>query len=668
LNTLWTKEELDAHLPAEMKKYIAENEIKFYTINATEIANEIGLGNRINMIMQSAFFKLAEVISVEDAVAELKKAIDKSYGNKGEKIVKMNEAAVDKGVTDIVEIEVPASWKALNAEKSEEASDKPEFITNVVEPINRQEGDSLPVSTFAGREDGTFPLGTSAYEKRGIAVNVPEWQADKCIQCNQCAFVCPHASVRPFLVNESEKANAPETFDTLKATGKGFEGLEYRIQVSTLDCTGCGNCADVCPAKEKALIMKPIGTQTDVQIPNWDYAIKNIKIKDTLMDKKTVKGSQFAMPYLEFSGACAGCGETAYAKAVTQLYGDRMMIANATGCSSIWGASAPATVYCQDANGRGPSWANSLFEDNAEYGFGMAMGVNQLRLGIKEKMDALMAKDCMDEAAKEAMKNWIATMEDGDVSREASDKVVAALEAVSCSSCEADIKDILDKKDYLVKKSVWIIGGDGWAYDIGYGGLDHVLASGEDVNVLVFDTEVYSNTGGQSSKSTPTAAIAKFAAAGKNVKKKDLGMIAATYGYVYVAQVSMGANKNQFMKALVEAESYKGPSLIIAYAPCINHGIKAGMGKTIEQEKKAVDAGYWHLYRFDPRLKEAGKNPFVLDSKEPTESFRDFILSEVRYTSLQLQFPDVAEALFVKAEKDAKERYAGYKRMAEMQY
>lgn len=669
LNTLWNAEELDRYLPGEMKKYIADNEINFYTINATEIAEKLGLENRTNMIMQSAFFKLAEVIPLDDAVRFSKEAIYETYGNKGDKIVQMNEDAVDKGITELVKIGIPAAWSDMAAKDNNANSDKPDFIKNVLEPMNRQEGDALPVSTFVGREDGTFPMGTSAYEKRGIAVNVPEWQKENCIQCNQCAFVCPHAVIRPFLVNDTEKAAAPETFETIKATGKGFEGLEYRIQISSLDCTGCGNCADICPAKQKALIMKPIASQTENQIPNWDYAIKNISIKDNLMDKKTLKGSQFAFPYLEFSGACAGCGETPYAKVITQLYGDRMMIANATGCSSIWGASAPSTVYCQDTNGKGPSWANSLFEDNAEYGYGMTMGVNQIRSGIKDKMETLIGKDCLDGSVKEVLSAWIQTMEDGETSKETSAKVVEALESVkSCDGCENEIKDILEKKDYLIKKSVWIIGGDGWAYDIGYGGLDHVLASGEDVNVLVFDTEVYSNTGGQSSKATPTAATAKFAAAGKHVKKKDLGMIATTYGYIYVAQVAMGSNKNQFMKAIVEAESYKGPSLIIAYAPCINHGIMEGMGRTQYQEKRAVDSGYWHLYRFDPRLKEEGKNPFVLDSKEPTESFRDFLMSEVRYTTLKRQFPDVAEELFAKAEKDAKERYNSYKRMVEMKY
>jgi pyruvate-ferredoxin/flavodoxin oxidoreductase len=669
LNTLWNADELDKYLPSEMKKYIADNEINFYTINATEIAEKLGLENRTNMIMQSAFFKLAEVIPLDDAVKFSKEAIYETYGNKGDQIVKMNEDAVDKGITELVKIEIPSTWSGSASKDENGSSDRPEFIKNVLDPMNRQEGDALPVSTFVGREDGTFPMGTSAYEKRGIAVNVPEWQKENCIQCNQCAFVCPHAVIRPFLVNEAEKSAAPDTFETIKATGKGFEGLEYRIQISSLDCTGCGNCADICPAKQKALVMKPIASQTEIQIPNWEFAIKNIGIKDNLMDKKTLKGSQFAFPYLEFSGACAGCGETPYAKVITQLFGDRMMIANATGCSSIWGASAPSTVYCQDANGKGPSWANSLFEDNAEYGYGMTMGVNQIRSSIKDKMHTLLGKDCLDETVKEALKTWLQTMDDGDNSKDSSAKVVEALQSVkSCEGCESEIKDILDKKDYLVKKSVWIVGGDGWAYDIGYGGLDHVLASGEDVNVLVFDTEVYSNTGGQSSKATPTAATAKFAAAGKQVKKKDLGLIATTYGYIYVAQVAMGSNKNQFMKAIVEAESYKGPSLIIAYAPCINHGIMEGMGRTQNQMKRAVDSGYWHLYRFDPRLKEEGKNPFVLDSKEPTESFRDFLLSEVRYTTLQRQFPDVAEELFVKAEKDAKERYNSYKRMVEMKY
>ncbi len=670
LNTMWTAEDLDSNLPAEMKKYIATNDIKFYTIDATKIANELGLGNRTNMIMQSAFFKLADVIPVDEAVGYLNDSIVKSYGKKGDAIVNMNKSAVEKGITELVKVEVPESWKTASETASEVTEEsRPEFIKNVADVMNKQEGDKLPVSTFVGTEDGTFPMGTSAYEKRGIAVTVPEWIPENCIQCNQCAFVCPHAVIRPMLLNKEEKENAPESFKTIKATGKGFEDLEYRLQISTLDCTGCGNCADICPAKNKALVMEPIATQADEQIPNWDYATNNVTIKDTLMDKNTVKGSQFCKPYFEFSGACAGCGETAYIKAVTQLFGDRMMIANATGCSSIWGASAPATPFCKDVNGRGPSWANSLFEDNAEFGLGMFIGVNQMRDAIQMSMEKLISLDVAAEV-KDACANWIANKELGEQSKEASAKVLAVLEGFKpcCDECSKAVKEILDKKDYLVKKSQWIIGGDGWAYDIGYGGLDHVLASGEDVNVFVLDTEVYSNTGGQSSKATPTASVAKFAASGKRVKKKDLGMIAATYGYVYVAQVAIGADKNQYMKALKEAESYNGPSLIIAYAPCINHGIKAGMGKTVEREKKAVEAGYWHLYRFNPLLKEEGKNPFILDSKEPKASFREFLEGEVRYTSLQNSFPEISEELFAKAEEDAKERYEGYKRMAEMKF
>ncbi len=667
LNTQWSVEELDNKLPADLKKYIADNDIKFYAINAYDIADEVGLGNRINMVMQSAFFGLAEVIEVDKAMEYLKEAVVKAYGSKGEKIVSMNHKAIDKGIEALVKVEVPASWSNEAVEEVAATTEEPGFIKNILRPINAQKGDDLPVSVFKGTEDGTFAAGSSAYEKRGIAVNVPEWQIDSCIQCNQCSYVCPHAAIRPFLATEEERANAPETFKTKKALGKGMDGLEYRMQVSTLDCTGCGNCADICPSKEKSLVMNLLGTQ-EQEIANWDYAVNNVTYKDNLMGKNTVKGSQFAQPLFEFSGACAGCGETPYMKAVTQLYGDRMMIANATGCSSIWGGSAPSTPYTKNAEGKGPAWANSLFEDNAEYGYGMAIASKKIReklqFLIEEALELEIPAD-----VKEAFKGWIEVMNEGEASKVASVDVVAAIEGNSFEGKAKEIVDeIIEKKDYLVKKSVWIVGGDGWAYDIGYGGLDHVLASGEDVNVIVFDTEVYSNTGGQASKATPTAATAKFAAAGMRTKKKDLGMIAAQYGYVYVAQTGMGANQNQFMKALVEAESYKGPSLVICYAPCIAHGIKAGMGKTQDRTKLAVEAGYWHLWRFDPRRKEAGGNPFVLDSKEPTMDFKEFLRGEVRYTSLESGFPEVAATLFEKAEEDAKDRYGNYKRMVEMKY
>lgn len=666
LNCNWSDAELTHHLPAAMKRYIAKNDINFYSIDATEIASEIGLGNRINMVMQAAFFKLANVIPVEDAVKYLKEAVEHSYGKKGEKIVSMNNAAIDRGITDIKKVEVPADW----ADAKDDTNTKlevPEFIEEILIPMTRQEGDDLPVSAFSGIEDGTFPAGTSAYEKRGVAVQLPLWKHENCIQCNQCSFVCPHASIRPVLVNEEEKANAPEGFETLKAIGKGLEGLEYRIQLSPLDCMGCGNCADICPAKQKALVMLPFAEVADAETDKWNYFAK-LPVRDKLLSKESVKGSQFAKPYIEFSGACAGCGETPYIKLITQLYGDRMMIANATGCSSIWGASAPSTPYCADENGRGPSWANSLFEDNAEYGFGMFIATKQMREKIEDCANALLALSIPADL-KAALEGWLASKDDGNESRVASDKLMAVIDDLKTDDKEvADlVKDIADRKDFLVKKSVWALGGDGWAYDIGYGGLDHVLASGENVNILVFDTEVYSNTGGQSSKSTPVAAIAKFAASGKRIKKKDLGMMAMSYGYVYVAQVGMGADKNQFMKAVIEAEKYDGPSIIIAYAPCINHGIKKGMGKAQENIKDAVDAGYWHLYRFNPELKKEGKNPFTLDSKAPTTNFRDFILGQVRYSSLAQEFPEVADKLFEMSEENAKDRYESYKRLADHQ-
>ncbi|HEK5069048.1 TPA: pyruvate:ferredoxin (flavodoxin) oxidoreductase, partial [Clostridioides difficile] len=572
LNTIWDQAGLEEHLPAHMKQYIAKNDIKFYTVNAVKLGQEIGLGNRINMIMQSAFFKLAEIIPEEDAVKYLKDSIVKAYGKKGEKIVNMNYAAVDAGINALVKVEVPASWEnAVDADKGEVK--EPEFIKNILRPMTAQEGNNLPVSTFNGIEDGTFPCGTAAYEKRGIAVDVPEWIIDNCIQCNQCSFICPHSCIRPVLVTEEELANAPEGFEAKKALGKGLEGLKYRMQLSPLDCTGCGNCADICPAKEKALVMKPIDTQLDTELDNWAFAVNPDEVapKGDVMPANTVKGSQFRQPLMEFSGACAGCGETAYIKVVTQLYGDRMMIANATGCSSIWGASAPSIPYTCNHEGKGPSWANSLFEDNAEYGFGMYTAVKQIRNKIVDAMTELVSMDICEDA-KAVFTEWLDSRNDGEASKVASAKVVELLEKPACDCTDEKAKELVkaikDRKDYLVKRSQWILGGDGWAYDIGYGGLDHVLASGEDVNVLVFDTEVYSNTGGQASKATPAAAMAKFAASGKKSRKKDLGMMAMTYGNVYVAQVAMGADKNQFIKAVIEAEKHDGPSLIIAYAPC----------------------------------------------------------------------------------------------------
>lgn len=663
LNTIWTPEELDAKLPAKMKKYIAENDINFYIINGTKIGQDLGLGNRINMVMQSAFFKLSQVIPLEDAIKYMKEAIVKSYGKKGENVVKMNYAAVDAGVDALVKVDVPASWKDAVEVMDVVAAQEPDFIKNILRPMNALEGDKLPVSIFNGYENGTFEHGTSAYEKRGIAVNVPEWIKDKCIQCNQCSFVCPHAAIRPVLLTDEELAKAPfGEEDVLQGKGKGVDAFKYKMQVTPLDCTGCGNCADICPVK--ALEMKPIETQSK-EIENWKYAV-TVPVKSDVMEKTTLKGSQFQQPLLEFSGACAGCGETPYAKLVTQLFGDRMYIANATGCSSIWGASAPATPYTKNAAGKGPAWANSLFEDNAEFGYGMAIAGKQMRAKLTELVTELAAMN-IDAEVKAALNSWLETKEDGEANKAATAAVEAILgKDLGDAKANELLAGIADYKDQLIKKSYWIFGGDGWAYDIGYGGLDHVLASGENVNVLVFDTEVYSNTGGQSSKSTPTGAIAKFAASGKKVKKKDLGMMAASYGYVYVAQIAMGADKNQTLKAIQEAEKYDGPSLIIAYAPCVNHGIKIGMGKTITREKQAVDAGYWHLYRFNPELKAEGKNPFVLDSKEPSASFRDFLMGEVRYTSLTQTFPGLAEELFAKAEEEAKDRYLGYKKMAEM--
>jgi len=663
LNSIWTKEETVEHLPNHVKRYMAEHNINFYIINATKLAQEIGLGNRTNTIMQSAFFKIANIIPHDQAVEEMRKYIIKSFGRKGEEVVNMNFAAVEKG-SNVTKVEVKAEWAKLKDEAViDDRTGVPDFIRQVVEPINNLKGDDLPVSVFVGREDGTFPAGTSQFEKRGIAVNVPEWVADNCIQCNQCSYVCPHACIRPFLIDEDEAKALPEGTETIKATGKAFAGLQFKIQVSVLDCTGCGNCADVCPSKEKSLVMKPLETQ-DSEISRWDHLIKEISYKDTLVDKKkTVKNSQFAQPLFEFSGACAGCGETPYIKLITQLYGDQMIVANATGCSSIYGGSAPSTPYCTNSNGQGPAWANSLFEDNAEYGFGLATGVNKNRDRIKNIMIAAMEE--VKPATKEVFTAWIEGMEDSDASKAASAALLTALDSESHAIAE-EIKGL---KQYLVKKSIWIFGGDGWAYDIGFGGLDHVIASGEDVNILVMDTEVYSNTGGQASKATPVGAVAKFAASGKKIRKKDLGMMAMTYGYVYVAQVSMGASQSQYLKAIREAEAYPGPSIVIAYSPCISHGLHAGMGKAQNQAKLAVESGYWHLYRYNPLLEDDGKNPFLLDSKEPQwDQFQGHLMSEVRYTSLQKAFPEEAAVLFKAAQTNAKWRYDSYVRMASLDF
>ena len=669
LNTIWNEEEIERKLPAKMKRYIAENEINFYTVNATKIASEIGLGRRINMIMQSAFFKLAEIIPQEEATEYLKASIKKAYGKKGDKVVNMNYEAVEAGMNSLVKINVPESWKTATEEAKVETKEVTDFVKNIMNPMNALEGDKLPVSAFNGLEDGTFPAGTAAYEKRGVATDVPEWNMSKCIQCNQCAFVCPHACIRPVLVTDEELAKAPAGFETKKATGKTLAGLNYRIQVSTLDCTGCNNCVDICPAPGKALEMKPLGTQVETEVANWDFSVsKEVSNKEHLTPGKTVKDSQFKQPLIEFSGACAGCGETPYIKLVTQLFGDRMMIANATGCSSIWGGSAPSTPYTKNHEGKGPAWANSLFEDNAEFGYGMFLAADQMRKKIASNMESLISMDIAEEY-KEVFKNWLENKDNGELSKVHSREVEAILAENSIENEEAKVlvEEIKERADFLVKRSQWILGGDGWAYDIGYGGLDHVLASGQDVNVLVFDTEIYSNTGGQSSKSTPAAAMAKLAASGKKTKKKDLGRMMMSYGNVYVAQVAIGADKNQVVKAMLEAEAHNGPSIIIAYSTCISHGLKKGMGFSIRNMDEAVKAGYWHLYRYNPELKEQGKNPFSLDSKEPQGSFRDFIMDQVRYSAIAKQFPEQAEELFQMTEEHARQKYAELKKLAEQE-
>ena len=666
LNTVWEGEQLAKNLPNKVKKYFAENNISVYYINATKIAQEIGLGNRTNTILQSAFFRITEVIPVDLAVEQMKKFIEKSYGKKGQDVVDKNYQAVDRG-GEYKALEIDPAWANLPVENDED-NNAPAFINNVVRPINAQNGDLLPVSAFKGREDGTWDAGTAAYEKRGVATFVPVWNAQNCIQCNKCALVCPHAAIRPFLMNEEEAAKSPfKEEDKLPAIGKTLAGLKFVQVVDVMDCLGCGNCADVCPGKmgNKALEMVPLmGHEEDQKL--WDYAVENVTSKQELVDiKSNVKNSQFAKPLFEFSGACSGCGETPYLKLISQLFGDREMVANATGCSSIYSASVPSTPYTTNAKGHGPAWANSLFEDFCEFGLGMAIADEKMRARVEGFVKEAIESDSVADDTKALYREWLENKNDGAMSRELSDKII---EAIENSNAPADVK-VKSLAHYLVKRSQWIVGGDGASYDIGFGGLDHVIASGKNVNILVIDTEVYSNTGGQASKATPIGAIAKFAAAGKRIRKKDLGLIASTYGYVYVAQVAMGASDAQCLKAIREAEAYDGPSLIIAYAPCINHGLKAGMGKSQAEEAKAVECGYWHLWRYNPELEKEGKNPFTLDSKEPDwDKFEDFLKGEVRYASVVKQYPEEAAQLFAAAKENAQWRYNNYRRLAQQQW
>ena len=668
LNTIWEGEELAKNLPNKVKAYFAKNNIKVYYINATKIAQEIGLGNRTNTILQSAFFRITGVIPVDLAVEQMKKFIVKSYGKKGEDVVNKNYAAVDRG-GEYKELAVDPAWANLAADAAQ-PNDDPAFINEVVRPINAQDGDLLKVSAFKGIEDGTWPQGTAAYEKRGVAAFVPTWNADNCIQCNKCAYVCPHASIRPFVLDAEEMKGFNAPVIEMKAPA-AMKGMNFRIQVSVMDCLGCGNCADVCPGNPKlgkALKMVPL-EQELAEAPNWEYCVKNVKSKQDLVDiKSNVKNSQFAQPLFEFSGACAGCGETPYVKLISQLFGDREIVANATGCSSIYSGSIPSTPYTTNAKGQGPAWANSLFEDFCEFGLGMALANKKMRARIEELLKGAIAADETPTDFKAAAQEWLEGKDDADASKAAAGKLVPMIEAGKAAGCPACAK-LSELAHYLVKRSQWIIGGDGASYDIGYGGLDHVIASGEDVNILVLDTEVYSNTGGQSSKATPLGAIAKFAASGKRVRKKDLGMIATTYGYVYVAQIAMGADQAQCLKAIREAEAYPGPSIIIAYAPCINHGLKKGMGKSQAEEEAAVKCGYWHLWRFNPALEAEGKNPFSLDSKEPNwDAFQDYLKGEVRFASVMKQYPTEAADLFNACEDMAKKRYQSYVRMTKMDW
>ena len=666
LNTIWEGDDLVKNLPNNVKRYVAQKNISVYYINATKIAQEIGLGNRTNTILQSAFFRITNVIPVDLAVEQMKKFIVKSYGKKGEDVVNKNYAAVDRG-GEYKQLPVDASWVNL-PEDPKPVNHDPAFINDVVRPINAQDGDLLKVSAFKGIEDGTWYQGTAKYEKRGVAAFVPTWNKDNCIQCNKCAYVCPHASIRPFVLDEAEMSAAPfGENDTLKAVGKAFDGMRFRIQVDVLDCLGCGNCADVCPGNKqgKALKMTDLESQLG-EVPNWDYCADKVASKQHLVDiKANVKNSQFATPLFEFSGACSGCGETPYVKLITQLYGDREMVANATGCSSIYSGSVPSTPYTTNTKGQGPAWANSLFEDFCEFGLGMVLANEKMRERLEKLMNEAQTCTCCSDELKALFTEWIENKEDVEKSRELAEKIVPMVNACDCDLC----KKIAELSHYLVKRSQWIIGGDGASYDIGFGGLDHVLASGKNVNILVLDTEVYSNTGGQASKATPVGAIAKFAASGKRIRKKDLGLIASTYGYVYAAQIAMGADQAQTLKAIREAEAYDGPSIIIAYSPCINHGLKKGMGKSQAEEAAAVECGYWHLWRYNPELEKEGKNPFTLDSKEPQwDKFQDFLKSEVRFASVMKQYPAEAEELFQAAQNNAMWRYNNYKRLAKQQW
>jgi pyruvate-ferredoxin/flavodoxin oxidoreductase len=668
LNCCWTEEELSEKLPAGVRKYLAAHNIRFYVLDATNIAKELGLGNRINILLQAAFFQLAGIIPVADAQRYMRESIQKTYGRQGDQVVQRNFAAVDRGIRDVREIAVPARWLAAEEEQAEKRAGQPgdgapAVIKDILWPVNSLEGDKLPVSSFVGMEDGTMPLGTSAFEKRGVASDVPKWLPDNCLQCNQCSLVCPHAAIRPFLLDSGEAAQAPDGFTTVKAAGKALENYRYRIQVSVLDCTGCGSCVQVCPAKTKALVLKPLAEEL-AETANWDYAL-SLSPKENVIDAATVKGSQFQTPLLEFSGACAGCGETPYIKLVTQLFGDRMYFANGTGCTQAWGAAFPSIPYTTGQDGHGPAWSNSLFENNAEFSLGMYLAAKQQRESLRQKLRELSGL-VQSAELKTVVQEWTDGYNSSAGTKETSLRLTEALSKARLEGRAAELaREILDNREHLSKKSFWMIGGDGWAYDIGFGGLDHVMASGEDVNILVLDTEVYSNTGGQSSKATPLGAVAQFAASGKKIRKKDLGLMAMSYGYVYVAQVALGANPAHLLKTLIEAESYPGPSLVIAYAPCIAHGIKAGMDCAQLETRQAVEAGYWHLYRYNPLLKEQGKNPFMLDSKQPTADFRSFLLQEVRYSALERTFPEEARVLFREAEKVAREKYETYRKLAE---